>query len=120
MIVNVWDWKSSIKVASNKVSTKVKAVSFSENGRYFVTVGMRNVKFWYLEHTRSAKVFYYYIYNIFHFIHFTCKYLLSNINFSIMNQFLLLDALPFSENSGIIIFVMLLAVEAKWEILLIQ
>lgn len=57
MIVNVWDWKNNVKVASNKVSTKVKAVSFSENGKYFVTVGMRNVKFWYLEHTRSTKVY---------------------------------------------------------------
>ncbi|KAK6634098.1 hypothetical protein RUM44_004706 [Polyplax serrata] len=55
MIVNVWDWKNNVKVASNKVSTKVKAVSFAENGKYFVTVGMRNVKFWYLEHTRSTK-----------------------------------------------------------------
>ena len=57
MIVNVWDWRSNVKVASNKVSTKVKAISFAENGKYFVTVGMRNVKFWYLETTRSAKVF---------------------------------------------------------------
>lgn len=55
MIVNVWDWKSGVKVASNKVSTKVKAVSFSENGNYFVTVGNRHVKFWYLEYSRSAK-----------------------------------------------------------------
>ncbi|XP_046980960.1 mitogen-activated protein kinase-binding protein 1 isoform X1 [Schistocerca americana] len=55
MIVNVWDWRSNIKVASNKVSTKVKAVSFAENGSYFVTVGNRHVKFWYLEYSRSAK-----------------------------------------------------------------
>ncbi|CAH1118398.1 unnamed protein product [Phaedon cochleariae] len=54
MIVNVWDWKSNIKVASNKVSTKVKAIAFAENGSYFVTVGNRHVKFWYLEHG-SAK-----------------------------------------------------------------
>ncbi|XP_072381663.1 mitogen-activated protein kinase-binding protein 1 isoform X2 [Diabrotica undecimpunctata] len=50
MIVNVWDWKSNIKVASNKVSTKVKAIAFAENGSYFVTVGNRHVKFWYLEY----------------------------------------------------------------------
>ncbi|XP_039299176.1 mitogen-activated protein kinase-binding protein 1 [Nilaparvata lugens] len=55
MIVNVWDWRSRVKVASNKVSTKVKAVAFSESGNYFVTVGNRHVKFWYLEYTRSAK-----------------------------------------------------------------
>ncbi|KAK7791821.1 hypothetical protein R5R35_001242 [Gryllus longicercus] len=55
MIVNVWDWRANIKVASNKVSTKVKAVSFAESGNYFVTVGNRHVKFWYLEYSRSAK-----------------------------------------------------------------
>jgi len=56
MIVNVWDWRAAVKVASNKVSAKVKAVSFAENGNYFVTVGNRHVKFWYLEYSRSAKV----------------------------------------------------------------
>ena len=68
------------QVASNKVSTKVKAISFAENGSYFVTAGnrwvdntnifataskyfsthiielfFRHVKFWYLEYSRSAK-----------------------------------------------------------------
>lgn len=65
MIVNVWDWKAGVKVASNKVSTKVKAVSFADNGSYFVTVGNRHVKFWYLEHSRSAKVRYQILYLIF-------------------------------------------------------
>lgn len=52
MVVNVWDWKNNVKVASNKVSAKVKALSFSEDGRYFVTVGVRHVKFWYLDFSR--------------------------------------------------------------------
>ncbi|XP_076238466.1 WD repeat domain 62 isoform X3 [Calliopsis andreniformis] len=55
MIVNVWDWRNNVKVASNKVSSKVKAVCFAENGNYFVTVGNRHVKFWYLEYSRNAK-----------------------------------------------------------------
>ncbi|KAL0123434.1 hypothetical protein PUN28_005746 [Cardiocondyla obscurior] len=55
MIVNVWDWRNNVKVASNKVSSKVKAICFAENGNYFVTVGNRHVKFWYLEYSRSAK-----------------------------------------------------------------
>lgn len=55
MIVNVWDWRSGLKVASNKVSTKVKAISFAENGTYFVTVGNRHVKFWYLDYHRGSK-----------------------------------------------------------------
>ncbi|XP_068901374.1 mitogen-activated protein kinase-binding protein 1-like isoform X6 [Tenebrio molitor] len=53
MIVNVWDWKNNVKVASNKVSTKVKSVAFADNGSYFVTVGNRHVKFWYLEYGKS-------------------------------------------------------------------
>ncbi|KAF4524053.1 hypothetical protein B566_EDAN013207 [Ephemera danica] len=44
MIVNVWDWRAGVKVASNKISTKVKAVSFADNGSYFVTVGNRHYK----------------------------------------------------------------------------
>jgi len=54
MIVNVWDWRSNVKVASNKVSTKVKAISFAENGSYFVTAGNRHIKFWYLEYSRAG------------------------------------------------------------------
>lgn len=56
MIVNVWEWRSGAKLASNKVSARVKAISFAENGAYFVTVGNRHVKFWYLECARLAKV----------------------------------------------------------------
>ena len=52
MIVNVWDWKNNVKVASNKVSAKVKAISFAVDGSYFVTVGNRHVKFWYLDYSR--------------------------------------------------------------------
>lgn len=55
MTVNVWDWRGKIKVASNKVSCKVKALSFSCEGSYFVTVGNNHVKFWYLEYSRSSK-----------------------------------------------------------------
>ena len=49
MIVNVFDWKNQVKVASNKVSSKVRSLCFSEDGSYFVTVGVRHVKFWYLD-----------------------------------------------------------------------
>ncbi|XP_043851308.1 WD repeat-containing protein 62 [Dromiciops gliroides] len=56
MVVNVWDWKRDSVVASNKVSCKVIAISFSEDSSYFVTVGHRHVKFWFLEVSREAKV----------------------------------------------------------------
>lgn len=54
-IVNVFDWKSNLKIASNKVTAKVVAVSFSEDGNFFVTVGNRHVKYWYLEGSRKYK-----------------------------------------------------------------
>uniref|UniRef100_H3CAC3 MABP1/WDR62 first WD40 domain-containing protein n=1 Tax=Tetraodon nigroviridis TaxID=99883 RepID=H3CAC3_TETNG len=47
MMVNVWNWKKNVLVAANKVSSKVSAVSFSDDS-YFVTAGNRHVKFWYL------------------------------------------------------------------------
>uniref|UniRef100_A0A8C0BU87 Uncharacterized protein n=1 Tax=Buteo japonicus TaxID=224669 RepID=A0A8C0BU87_9AVES len=55
MVVNVWDWKKDSLVASNKVSCKVTAMSFSEDS-YFVTVGHRHVKFWFLDSSRELKV----------------------------------------------------------------
>ncbi|XP_058819724.1 uncharacterized protein LOC131682346 isoform X2 [Topomyia yanbarensis] len=54
-VVNVFDWKANLKIASNKVSAKVVAVSFSEDANYFVTVGNRHVKYWYLEGSRKYK-----------------------------------------------------------------
>ncbi|XP_072342283.1 mitogen-activated protein kinase-binding protein 1 isoform X1 [Scyliorhinus torazame] len=56
MIVNVWAWKKNVVVASNKVSSKVTAVSFSEDSSYFVTAGNRHVKFWYLDASKASKV----------------------------------------------------------------
>uniref|UniRef100_UPI00398E5FA1 mitogen-activated protein kinase-binding protein 1-like isoform X2 n=1 Tax=Pristiophorus japonicus TaxID=55135 RepID=UPI00398E5FA1 len=54
-LVNVWDWKKNSIVASNKVSSKVTAVSFSEDSNYFVTAGNRHVKFWYLNESKTCK-----------------------------------------------------------------
>ncbi|XP_069008876.1 mitogen-activated protein kinase-binding protein 1 isoform X3 [Embiotoca jacksoni] len=56
MIVNVWNWKKNVVIASNKVSSKVTAVSFSDDSSYFVTAGNRHVKFWYLDHAKTSKV----------------------------------------------------------------
>uniref|UniRef100_A0A670ZMM8 Uncharacterized protein n=1 Tax=Pseudonaja textilis TaxID=8673 RepID=A0A670ZMM8_PSETE len=55
MKVNVWDWKSDTLIASNKVSCKVMALSISEDS-YFVTVGHRHVKFWFLDGAREIKI----------------------------------------------------------------
>ncbi|XP_060041769.1 WD repeat-containing protein 62 isoform X2 [Erinaceus europaeus] len=56
MVLNVWDWKKDIVVASNKVSCRVIALSFSEDSSYFVTVGNRHVRFWFLDVSTEAKV----------------------------------------------------------------
>ncbi|XP_059149399.1 WD repeat-containing protein 62-like [Physella acuta] len=53
MMINVWNWKTGNKVACNNVSSKVSAIAFSEDGKCFVTVGNRHVRFWYLEERRS-------------------------------------------------------------------
>ncbi|KAI8992303.1 hypothetical protein BDB01DRAFT_832616 [Pilobolus umbonatus] len=51
----VWDWKKGAKLAGNKVTSRVNAVSFSKDGSYFVTAGLRHVKFWYLDAGRIPK-----------------------------------------------------------------
>lgn len=43
-------------MAANKVSSKVTAVSFSEDCSYFVTAGNRHIKFWYLDDSKTSKV----------------------------------------------------------------
>uniref|UniRef100_A0A4W3KDA8 Mitogen-activated protein kinase binding protein 1 n=1 Tax=Callorhinchus milii TaxID=7868 RepID=A0A4W3KDA8_CALMI len=48
--------QKNVVVAANKVSSKVAAVSFSEDSSYFVTVGNRHVKFWYLDASKASKV----------------------------------------------------------------
>ncbi|CDH51194.1 mitogen-activated protein kinase-binding protein1 isoform 1 [Lichtheimia corymbifera JMRC:FSU:9682] len=45
----VWHWRKGIKLAGNKVTSKVNALSFSKDGTYFVTAGLRHVKYWYFD-----------------------------------------------------------------------
>ncbi|CAG8605380.1 14338_t:CDS:10 [Funneliformis mosseae] len=47
--LNVWNWKTAVKVACNKITTKVHTLAFSRNGSFFVTAGLRHVKFWYFD-----------------------------------------------------------------------
>ena len=41
MVVNVWDWRNSVRLASNKMSFNVSAISFAKDGSYFVAAGNR-------------------------------------------------------------------------------
>ncbi|KAL5113101.1 WD repeat-containing protein 62 [Taenia crassiceps] len=52
----LWDRAQLQKVASAKVSARVNAVAFSNNGEFFVTVGIRHVRFWYIDLKRRPKV----------------------------------------------------------------
>ncbi|KAI1893688.1 hypothetical protein AGOR_G00126270 [Albula goreensis] len=56
MTVSVWEWKKGTVIASNKVSSRVLSVSFSEDNSYFVTAGNRHVKFWYLDASKERRV----------------------------------------------------------------
>lgn len=56
MGINVFNWKSNLKMASNKVANKVTAVCFSEDSNAFVTVGTRHVKFWDLDSSCKSRV----------------------------------------------------------------
>ncbi|KAF9969564.1 hypothetical protein BGZ73_008044 [Actinomortierella ambigua] len=61
--VNVWNWRSRLKLATNKVTSKVNALiphnadgSVSHAGTTtlsFITVGLRHVKFWYLGQSKA-------------------------------------------------------------------
>ncbi|KAG0199197.1 mitogen-activated protein kinase binding protein 1 [Mortierella sp. NVP41] len=46
--IHVWNWRTNTQIASNKVTSKVNALAFSADGSYFVTAGLRHIKFWYL------------------------------------------------------------------------
>ena|SRR5581483_2465555 len=47
--INVWNWKQGIKLACNKITTKVHTLAFNRTGSFFVTAGLRHVKFWYFD-----------------------------------------------------------------------
>ncbi|KAL2095980.1 hypothetical protein ACEWY4_008128 [Coilia grayii] len=54
--VSVWEWRKGTVIASNKISSQVLSVSFSEDNSYFVTAGNRHVKFWYLDASKERRV----------------------------------------------------------------
>ena len=45
----MWDWKHATKIASNKISFNVKAISIEANGGCFVAAGNRHLKYWYVD-----------------------------------------------------------------------
>lgn len=57
-VFTLWFLQKSALIAVNKVSSKVMAVSFSEDGNHFVTAGNRHVRFWYLDPSHANQVHY--------------------------------------------------------------
>ncbi|KAG9319939.1 hypothetical protein KVV02_003067 [Mortierella alpina] len=53
--IHVWHWRTGAQIASNRVTTKVNALTFSADGTFFVTAGLRHIKFWYLNVGASRK-----------------------------------------------------------------
>ncbi|KAF9560521.1 mitogen-activated protein kinase binding protein 1 [Mortierella alpina] len=53
--LHVWHWRTGAQIASNRVTTKVNALTFSADGTFFVTAGLRHIKFWYLNVGASRK-----------------------------------------------------------------
>ncbi|CAL8074494.1 unnamed protein product [Calicophoron daubneyi] len=48
----LWDRMNGQRVASAKVTNKVNGIAFSPTGQFFVTVGIRHIRYWYLETKR--------------------------------------------------------------------
>uniref|UniRef100_A0A0N5B0I4 WD_REPEATS_REGION domain-containing protein n=1 Tax=Syphacia muris TaxID=451379 RepID=A0A0N5B0I4_9BILA len=46
--IAVSDWRKQTVVLENRLTSRVNALDISEQGNYYVTVGVRHVKFWYV------------------------------------------------------------------------
>jgi len=53
--VNLWSWPACHRRATNKIKDCIHAVAYSECSSFFVTVGVRHLKFWYPNHTLAAQ-----------------------------------------------------------------
>uniref|UniRef100_A0A0K0F426 WD_REPEATS_REGION domain-containing protein n=1 Tax=Strongyloides venezuelensis TaxID=75913 RepID=A0A0K0F426_STRVS len=53
--IAVWNWRQEVIVAKNNLTSHICAIDVSENGEYFVTVGVRHVKFWNLSKPEEMK-----------------------------------------------------------------
>lgn len=53
MMISVWAWPNKVMNSLNKFSDEIYAMDVSANSLYFVTVGNKHVKFYYLETKRT-------------------------------------------------------------------
>ncbi|PRP86748.1 hypothetical protein PROFUN_02897 [Planoprotostelium fungivorum] len=56
--VMLWDYKANNVIGANKIKPKIHSVVFSDDGSFFVTAGVRHLKFWQVEPMKkSEKIF---------------------------------------------------------------
>uniref|UniRef100_A0A0N4Z6W6 WD_REPEATS_REGION domain-containing protein n=1 Tax=Parastrongyloides trichosuri TaxID=131310 RepID=A0A0N4Z6W6_PARTI len=53
--IAVWNWRKECIIAKNNLTSHICAIDVSQNGEYFVTVGVRHVKFWNLSKSDDMK-----------------------------------------------------------------
>ncbi|CEF62148.1 WD40 repeat and WD40/YVTN repeat-like-containing domain and WD40-repeat-containing domain-containing protein [Strongyloides ratti] len=53
--IAVWNWRQEEVIAKNNLTSHICAIDVSQNGEYFVTVGVRHVKFWNLSKPDEMK-----------------------------------------------------------------
>ncbi|KAI8824847.1 WD40-repeat-containing domain protein [Fimicolochytrium jonesii] len=47
--VYLWNWRTGQRLGFNRITTKVHSVAFDPQGEFFVTAGVRHMKFWNLD-----------------------------------------------------------------------
>jgi WD40 repeat protein len=52
----VWDWKAEVRLTSNKIVKKINCISFAPTADYFVTVGLKSIKFWHFDPSGKPQV----------------------------------------------------------------
>ncbi|KAI8590255.1 WD40-repeat-containing domain protein [Geranomyces variabilis] len=50
--VHLWNWRLGQIVATSRTSNKIACVAFDPQGNFFVTAGIRHMKFWYFDRER--------------------------------------------------------------------
>jgi WD40 repeat protein len=52
----VWDWRNEVPLTSNKIIKKTNCIGFSSDADYFVTVGVKTVKYWHFDPSGKPQV----------------------------------------------------------------
>ncbi|KAI9296292.1 WD40 repeat-like protein [Neoconidiobolus thromboides FSU 785] len=53
-VLNIWNWRQGLKIASNRITAKVSSLAMALNGEFCVTSGLRHLKFWYFKNSNAS------------------------------------------------------------------